>query len=151
MQKPIVIKYNTRKMIGTWIGTYKLVGHPNVEYNERETFFTVIISEYDGVNFKGTVTDDLESGGTKGDGLITGKVRNGKIEFIKQMPVLTLSNKEGKRVEFLKKHKPIYYSGVLNNGTFEGKWKIKRGIIFNKSIVSFTIQTNGEWRMHKTI
>lgn len=138
-------------MKGTWIGTYKYVGHPNFEFNERETLFTIIITEYDGVNFKGTITDNLESGGTKGEGTIIGRVRNGKIEFVKHMPIMTLSTKDGNRIEIFKKHKPIYYSGNLSNGSFEGKWKIKGGIVFNKTIVGIAVRTTGEWKMHKTI
>jgi len=54
-------------MKGTWKGTYKYVGHPNFEFNERETLFTIFIIEHDGVNFKGTVREKPESGGTKED------------------------------------------------------------------------------------
>ncbi|MBV5284035.1 MAG: hypothetical protein JZU53_16555 [Paludibacter sp.] len=136
-------------MKGTWKGTYKYVTELNTKVSKIETLFTIIIAEYDGLNFKGTVTDDLESGGTRGEGVIKGKLKEGKIEFVKQMPIATFFTKEAVQIEISKKHKPIYYSGILNNGAFEGKWKIKGGILFHKSVLRFSFGTFGEWKMHK--
>src|SRR5262249_11740988 len=86
-------------MQGTWIGTYKYDSKNHSGLNKRVIGFTIVITDFDGINFQGTVTDDLESGGTKGEGVITGIIQNNKIEFVKQMPVLTLTNRKGRRIE----------------------------------------------------
>jgi hypothetical protein len=133
-------------MQGTYIGTYKYDKH-YIEYINTETMFTLIITDYDGIAFKGTITDDLVSGGTRGEGIVEGTLKDGKIEFIKQMPIMTLVTKKGIKIEVQKKHKPIYYSGVLLGEVFEGKWKIKRGMIFSKFVIAWGTGATGTWKM----
>ena len=132
-------------MQGTYKGTYTY--HKHHRLMGQETKFTIIITDYDGTSFTGTVTDDVENGGTKGEGTIKGSIKNGKIEFIKQMPVMTLGTQDGKRIEVPKKHRPVNYSGTLIGNVFEGDWKIKRGMIFNKFVIAFGIGTTGIWKM----
>ena len=136
-------------MTGTWTGTYKYKTK-NPTLSKRETLFTLTITENDGENFKGIVFDDSETGGTKGQGTIIGTIKNGNIEFVKQMPILTLITKKGRKIEAPKEHNPIYYKGILNSDqTFEGEWKIKGGITINKYVFAFGFGTTGTWKMSK--
>lgn len=136
-------------MLGTYKGKYKYDKHPNLERINDGIIFTLIITEYDGMIFRGIVNDDIKSGGTRGEGMIEGVVKDGRIEFVKQMPVMTLMTKKGKRVEVPKKHKPVYYTGVLNGETFEGGWKIKSGITLNRYFIAIGTGTTGTWKMTK--
>ena len=136
-------------MQGTYKGIYKYDKHPKIERINNGTIFTLMITEYNGISFKGTVTDDIQSGGTKGEGMIEGTIKNGRIEFVKQMPVMNLMTKKGIRLEVPQKHKLVYYSGVLNRETFEGGWKIKSGITFNKYFIAIGTGTTGTWKMIK--
>jgi len=134
-------------MQGTYKGTYTYHKHPRLM--GQETKFTIIITDCDGTSFTGTVTDDVENGGSRGEGTIKGSIKNDKIEFIKQMPIMTLGTKDGKRIEVAKKHRPVDYSGTFIGDTFEGDWKIKRGMIFNTFLIAFGIGTTGTWKMAK--
>jgi hypothetical protein len=141
---------NDSYMKGTWTGTYKyqLKSHP--ELNKGETGFVLTITEFDGVNFKGIVIDDLETGGTKGEGTIDGTFDNGIINFVKQMPVLTMGIRNKGTKEFPVKHKPIYYTGTLNSeNLFVGEWKMKGGITFNKYVIALSLNGKGTWKMSK--
>jgi hypothetical protein len=59
---------NDSYMKGTWTGTYQYQLKSNSELNKWETGFVLTITEFDGINFKGKVIDDLDTGGTKGEG-----------------------------------------------------------------------------------
>ncbi len=138
-------------MQGSWTGTYRYIKHPNPERIKNGTKFKLEIFEYDGVNFKGIVIDDIESGGLSGEGTIEGMIKNGKIEFVKQMPVKTLVTPKGIRIEVLKKHKPIYYTGIFKDDAFQGEWKIKGGLMISKYFFGFGMGTKGTWEIKKTI
>lgn len=133
----------------TWTGTYRY-NTKIPAFMGRETGFTITITEHDGIRFKGTVVDDPETGGMKGQGTITGKVEGGKIEFVKQMPVLTMADKEGRKYEIAKKHRPVYYRGiVVSEQHFEGEWKIKGGLTWNRFVIGFGLGTKGTWKIEE--
>jgi hypothetical protein len=75
-------------MIGHWKGHYtfekeqiqKMIGF-------EKTYFEITIEKFDGVNFSGTVNDDIATGGMEETGKIIGKVENNKISFQKLMPI----------------------------------------------------------------
>jgi hypothetical protein len=137
-------------MKGLWIGTYQHQS-PRIpsELRNQITTFRIDITEYDGIHFSGTIEDDLETGGTRGIGTIKGKVRKGKISFVKQMPIATYVLPDGERKESQQAHRKIYYSGRLQDTFFIGRWKIKSGIgkLENKFLFFYSI--SGIWQMEK--
>ena len=116
---------------GQWIGQYKF----DKEVYQRmigfdSTNFEIEITAVDNNTFVGKVKDDLTTGGTEGIGEIVGKISGEKIEFIKQMPIMTLLiGKGGTRKTFKKKHRKIYYSGTFSSDgkSINGQWKFKFG------------------------
>jgi hypothetical protein len=138
-------------MIGTWKGKYKYNLKYNPEFNDKKVEFTVEIKEFDGEKFIGTVRDDDENYGTKGLGTIEGKLNCNDINFIKQMPIKSVLDRNGRRLEFEnEKHKPIHYFGTLNStNSCTGKWKIKGGIRFKNFSFYFSFATKGTWEMVK--
>ncbi|MBB4807789.1 hypothetical protein HNP38_003105 [Chryseobacterium defluvii] len=138
-------------MLGTWKGKYKYDLKRNAKFNNKEVEFIVEITEFEGENFIGTVRDMDENYGTRGLGTIEGKLNGNNIEFIKQMPVKSISFNNGKKIEFEnEKHDPVYYSGTLNSeGSYSGKWKIKGGIGFKRKMFIISFGTKGIWEMSK--
>jgi len=120
-------------MKGTWLGYYKHKSKLLPEnIRDRFTKFKIIIDEFDGIKFKGTVEDDITTGGTQGTGVIEGLKRGNEISFIKKMPVETMVLPSGKIKTTNKKHPKIYYSGIISTNENEVKrsWKFKLGIIW---------------------
>lgn len=138
-------------MVGTWKGKYRYHFKKGVEFNNQEVEFIIEIKEFDGKKFSGTVQDLDEYFGTKGTGIIEGKIDGNTIDFIKQMPVKTLVLNHKKRVEDSgKKHRPIYYSGISDHeNSFSGTWKIKGGISFFNKQLYLSLPTKGFWEMSK--
>lgn len=144
-------------MLGEWNGTYNYSEKIQLKYGKKgETGFTIVITEFDGVHFKGTVQDDPETGGTPGQGTVQGTLKNGTLYFVKKMPVYSSFTKSGEKKQFPVEHPPIHYVGHENeNGTFQGEWKIKRRIIFkripsiNKFLFGLGRKTTGTFKMFK--
>ena len=117
------------------------------------TNFEITVTSTEGDRFNGSVQDDLTTGGTEGIGKIVGKISGDKIEFIKQMPVMTLMvDKKGTRKTFNRKQRKIYYTGVFSNDrkTITGQWQFKFGFIWI-GIIPIPVQANkGTWVMHLT-
>ncbi|HUI93249.1 MAG TPA: hypothetical protein VLX68_13460 [Chitinivibrionales bacterium] len=138
-------------MIGKWTGSYRYSGwlmRKLIPY--IETRFEINISEFDGHTFKGTVQDDLSTGGTPGIGSIDGIISEYKIEFIKKMPIRASYLTSGKHlIEQGKKHPPIYYSGVFGPDLTEagGKWRIKTGFALVGFLPALRLPLRGEWTM----
>ncbi len=136
---------------GHWIGYYK---YDKQAYQERAGFdktnFEVEILTIENDNFIGKVQDDITTGGMEGIGEIFGKVNGDKIEFVKQMPIMTLLvNKKGTRKTFNKKHRKIYYYGTFSNDwkSVNGQWKFKFGFIWIGIIPIPIIPAKGTWTM----
>ena len=137
--------------IGHWIGQYKF----DKEVRQKMTGFDITnfeieITTVENNNFVGKVQDDLTTGGTEGIGEIVGKISGEKIEFIKQMPIMTLLiGKEGTRKTINKKHRKIYYSGTFssNRRSISGQWRFKFGFIWFGLIPIPVIPTTGSWTM----
>ena len=139
-------------MIGKWTGTYKYLSNriPE-EIRNRETKFDIEIIEFDGNAFTGTVQDDLETGGMKGVGKIVGKINNGIVEFVKEMPIQSVYMPDGSKIEEEKPHRKIYYSGKISDNQIEGIWKFKFGIgKVNNRLVIFP-RSKGTWKMKKNV
>ena len=136
---------------GTWTGQYKYDNNTHLELRGFEaTNFEIKIIDIDNEQFTGKVQDDLSTGGTEGIGDITGIVDGDKIEFVKQMPVLTvIAGRNGTRKTFNKKHRKIYYSGILSNDgkTANGRWKFKAGFVLAGLMLIFGKGNGGTWTM----
>lgn len=111
----------------------------------------MIIDKFDGENFSGTVTDYDDENGTGRAGVVEGKIFGAEIQFVNKMTMLIGITPTGRRTELNRKHNLIYYSGkLLSDNTYEGTWKIKAGIRFNKlKSVFISFGTNGSWEMKK--
>ena len=138
--------------IGHWTGQYKFDKEFHQKMNGFEgTNFEIEITAVDNNNFVGKVQDDLASGGTEGIGEIEGKVIGDKIEFVKQMPVMTLLvGKKGTRKTFNKKHPKIYYSGTFSSDkkNISGQWRFKFRFFWFGLIPIPAIPTKGTWTMN---
>lgn len=137
-------------MLGKWTGTYQYVGKRiNKVRQNRITQFEIEIIEFEGIHFSGKVQDDLATGGTPGIGKITGKIKDNKISFIKEMPVQAIILKDGTRMEEDKPHRKIYYTGILEKGEIKGKWKFKFGFgkVHNQWVIF--AGTRGIWQMKR--
>ena len=137
--------------IGHWIGQYKFdkEGHQKMSGFEA-TNFEIEITKVDADNFVGKVQDDLSTGGTEGIGKIIGKISGEKIEFIKQMPIMTLLvDKDGTRKTLNKKHPKIYYQGIFSSDrkSISGQWRFKFGVIWFGVIPIPIAPTKGTWAM----
>lgn len=114
-------------MIGNWLGFY--------QYNRQDiqkiigfekTGFTIVIDFFDGEHFKGTVQDDVNTGGMKEMGIIIGSVDNNKVIFKKLMPKRDfIIDDKGSRQITDKKHPTLYYSGTfsMDKNQISGQWK----------------------------
>lgn len=136
---------------GRWSGHYTF---DNQEHNKIRGFeftkFDIDIVNVDNDNFSGKVQDDLSTGGTEGIGDITGKVNGDKVEFIKQMPVMTvLVDKKGTRKTFNKKHRKLYYSGTFSadKKSIGGSWRFKFGFVFLGIIPVPMVTSKGTFTM----
>lgn len=135
---------------GIWKGFYQYDPKGFAEsYMGRRTGFTITITSLEEFHFEGTVYDDLESGGTRGIGIIEGKIKNNKIRFVKKMPISTTVYPDGTVVEENKPHRNIYYEGKFENTIFKGTWRFKFGIEFRRGI-SIYFPSKGTWEMEKS-
>ena len=139
-------------MIGHWTGSYKYLSRriPE-EIRTRVTKFKIEIIEFDGNHFSGTVQDDIETGGMNGVGKIVGFIKNGKVEFVKEMPLQTIYTPYGSKIEEDKPHRKIYYSGEIMDNKIEGLWRFKFGKgKVNNRLVIFP-RSKGTWEMKKDV
>ncbi|ABG57871.1 hypothetical protein [Cytophaga hutchinsonii] len=136
---------------GQWTGYYSFLNEKiNKARGFIQTNFTIEILSVNGNTFKGTVADDLSTGGTEGIGEIKGISSGNKIEFVKQMPVLTVFvDRAGTKKTYNKKHRPIYYYGDLSSDgkTISGQWKFKLGFIWIGIIPVPMHPSKGTWMM----
>ena len=136
---------------GIWIGQYKFDNKTHQAVTGFEsTNFEIEITKVDNNNFTGKVQDDLTTGGTEGIGEIVGKVFGENIQFVKQMPIMTvLLGKEGIRKTYKKKHRKIYYSGTFSSDrkSISGQWRFKFGFIWFGLIPIPVTPTKGTWTM----
>ncbi len=136
---------------GKWTGYYSF---NNEQINRirgfEKTFFEIEIMSINESTFAGKIQDDTATGGTEGIGEISGKIIHNKIHFVKLMPVLTLlTDRNGTRKTFNKKHRPIYYTGQLSNDgqTASGTWRFKLGVIWTGIFPILVKPSKGTWSM----
>lgn len=139
-------------MLGKWTGTYKYLSKRLPEnLRNRETKFEIDIIEFDGNYFTGIVQDDLSTGGMRGTGKITGVVKNGRMKFIKEMPIQSVYLPDGTRIEQDKPHRKIYYTGKFRGDYIKGIWKFKFGIGIIKNRLAIFPRSIGSWEMKKNV
>lgn len=136
---------------GCWIGQYQYA-NPELQKGTgfESTNFEIEILTIADNSFSGKVQDDLSTGGTEGIGEIKGKVFDNKIEFVKQMPLMTLIvDKKGTRKTFDRKHRKIYYSGLFSEDrkSICGQWRFKFGIIWLGIFPLPVLPVKGSWTM----
>jgi hypothetical protein len=139
-------------MKGTWNGYYTYNNQAAQEaIGHQMTYFKLKIKEINKDYFTGEVSDDLESGGSAGIGFIKGVINKRNVDFIKEMPINTIIDFDGKRREFDRKHPKIYYSGILSldNKTIEGEWRFKFGFMFIGFLPIPVLPTKGKFEMRK--
>lgn len=138
-------------MKGSYKGKYWYKGEVNAPLANRITEFELSIESYSNSRITGSISDNLETGGTKGIGSLTGKVKGSKLRFVKRMPIRTAVDKDGNRIEENKPHKPIYYEGEIDerSGLIKGSWKLKGRIGFIQGRIAIYKTTKGEWEMRK--
>lgn len=133
---------------GHWTGHYSFLDEKiNKVRGFEQTYFDIEICTFNGSEFAGMVRDDLNTGGTEGNGEIKGTVTGHSIEFVKQMPVLTvLVDRKGTIKTYNKKHRPIYYSGSFSSDgkTVSGAWKFKFGFVW---LPVPMVPSKGTWMM----
>ncbi|MEO6231080.1 MAG: hypothetical protein ABJB11_24610 [Ferruginibacter sp.] len=136
---------------GLWAGYYKFDNEAIQKTSGFEhTNFEIKIQTINKNSFTGIVEDNLETGGTEGIGEIKGNVLGERVEFVKQMPIMTLIvDKKGTRKTLNKKHRPIYYSGTFSGDkkTISGNWKFKFGFIWLGLLPIPVPPTKGTWQM----
>jgi hypothetical protein len=122
----------------------------------EKTYFTIVITDSDGHSFNGWVEDDLSTGGMEGRGTVSGKLYSDGIEFVKNMPYLSIIREDsatgeyGQMIDKTKKHEPIYYDGVeIENNHYGGKWAFKYGVLMQVAVWLMGAKMGGTWEMSK--
>ena len=134
---------------GNWKGQYR---YDNKSHQKMMGFdatnFEIDILSVDDAQFTGSVTDDAATGGMDGVGEIVGKVTGNKIEFVKQMPVAMFRDSKGTRRTLNKKHRKIYYSGIISEDGKEiaGVWLFKFGFIWIGIVPIPVNPITGTWK-----
>ena len=136
---------------GLWTGYYKFNSADVQKLSGFDrTDFEITIQNVEKNNFTGIVKDNLETGGTEGIGEIKGTIFGNQIKFVKQMPVMTIIvDKKGTRKILNRKHRPIFYSGIIStDGKFiSGDWKFKFGFIWFGLLPIPVPSNKGTWEM----
>lgn len=140
---------NSKTMKGKWKGRYWFIGNVPDSLKDKKTEFELIIDDYSNSKISGTISDNVEMGGTRGIGNFSGAVKGNKIKFVKRMPISTLILPDGTRIEEDKPHRPIYYKGTIDpeTGYIKGTWKFKIGLGFVKGHLVLFSKIKGEWEM----
>lgn len=129
--------------------TFANPAHNQLRGFEQTTFY-VDLTCVDKNEFTGRVQDDLSTGGTEGIGEISGKIRGKRVEFVKQMPVMTLiASETGARITQNRKHSKIYYSGTIaeDGKSMSGSWKFRFAIIWIGLVPYISRGVGGTWKM----
>lgn len=136
---------------GIWKGQYKYDNKVHQQLKGVDaTNFEIDITTIDDKHFTGTVQDDLSTGGTEGRGEISGRIIGNAVEFVKQMPVLSILNgKTGVRKTYNRKHRKIYYTGTFSDDgkTISGRWKFKAGFVLVGLMLILGSSNGGTWTM----
>lgn len=139
-------------MTGKWLGFYQYNHQEAQRLNGFErTFFIINIQSFDGENFKGTVQDDVDTGGMKEEGIVEGYVEGNNVFFIKLMPVHGVLNNGSQRlIKKKEKHPTLYYTGTFSNDKKEltGQWKFRYSIFLLWGFIPVPYRPGkGEWGM----
>ncbi len=141
-------------LVGHWQGSYDY-DLPE-EYKDEKTQnvnFIIDITETTGVQFSGTVEDDLSTGGTPGRGEIKGDYDNYIVKFEKLMPISAKIDINGNHViNENKKHKTLIYKGEFSRDkkSISGTWRFKKKVLTWRGIIPFWgIPGSGRFTMTK--
>lgn len=141
-------------MGGTWSGTYTY-NIPEALKDERtkEVEFTINIHNVIKNSFKGTVEDNLKTGGSPGIGSIEGRFFDSYVRFEKKMPFNARIEKDGSHtINENKKHPTIIYEGEFSRSKnkIHGAWRFKKKLFFWKGIIPLWVSIgNGKFEMNK--
>ncbi len=138
---------------GNWKGQYKYDNKVHQKLTGFEaTNFEIDIVDVNNGEFTGNVLDDATTRGMDGVGEIVGKVISNNVEFVKQMPVMTVVDTKGIRRTLNKKHRKIYYSGTFSEDgkKISGVWRFKFGFIWIGLIPVPVRPGTGTWQMSLT-
>lgn len=122
----------------------KSIGH-------ERTLFTIEIEFAEDDTFKGSVKDDVFTGGMNGIGEINGEIDKDAIFFMKQMPFECKIDKFGNRINSDRKHLLLIYEGNLSEpNKYIGKWEFEKrwGLILGFIPFKFS-PGKGKWEMEK--
>lgn len=140
-------------MTGHWKGYYQYSNAKDqAAMGFEKTYFEIYIDSFDGKKFRGTVQDDVTTGGMEDEGKIIGFVENGKISFEKHMPREVILYPDGQRQSSHRRHPTLYYSGTLFNNSVSarGLWKFRWRIVFVLGIIPIPhLPCKGTWAMEK--
>ena len=140
--------------VSIWEGQYsydsklqqKMIGFAGTNFKME---FNLLENNY----INGKVIEDTNTGGMEGEGTIIGNIYGNKIEFVKQMPILNVHIGHKKIHKFnSKKHRPIYYSGIIaeDKKSMSGTWKFKFGFGFLHGLPMIYMPISGTWSARTT-
>ncbi len=141
-------------MLGTWKGTYTYnLPEEYKDQRTQEVAFEIVINSVNKNQFKGTVKDDLSTGGTPGIGSINGSFNDYELSFEKNMPVHARVEKDRSHtIDKNKKHPAILYSGEFSRSKkrITGTWRFKNKVLVWKGIIPLWILPGtGSFSMEK--
>ncbi len=140
-------------MKGKWLGKYWYSENAPAVLQNKETEFELIIETHINSTILGKVSDNVEMGGTRGIGTISGIIKGNQINFVKRMPISSVVLPDGTKIEENKPHRPIYYSGTIDAETnsIKGTWKFRPGIGFMQRRWAIFPGIKGHWEMKKVL
>lgn len=141
-------------LVGIWKGSYTYnLPDEFKDLNMQEVEFTIKINNVKGNKFKGTVEDNLKTGGTPGIGNIIGSFTDQTITFDKKMPIHAIVDQNNKHyIDENKKHPTILYEGKFSRSKkhITGTWRFKKRIIIWKGLIPIWHSSgNGTFTMRK--
>lgn len=129
-------QYNSQKI-------QELIGH-------KRTFFNLEFEIFEDDTLKGTVEDDISTGGMTEVGEIRGEVYEDSIFFQKQMPHYGGIDKNGNIIiQHKKKHPSLFYVGQISTGnSYTGTWEFEKMWFLWLGFIPYRRSMgNGTWEM----
>lgn len=128
-------------MVGKWNGNYDYdLPDKYIDERTQKVEFSIEIFNTEDTTFRGTVEDDLSTGGTPGRGEIKGNYNGYDVTFEKLMPISAMIDAKGNHIiKEKKKHKAIIYQGVFSRDkkNVSGTWRFKKKMLGWYGIIPF--------------
>lgn len=130
-------------VLGTWKGFYTYdIPDEFKDHKTQKVEFEIEISSVHENQFRGSVRDNISTGGTPGIGYVVGAFDNWQMTFEKNMPIHARIEKDGSHSLFKdKKHPAILYNGVFsrNKKVVNGIWRFKKKVLIWRGIIPLLI------------